>query len=183
MHNAALATNPDLEALFLHHHAQQRVQRQAPQNAEAQSRRLGRGPQGRLPLAGGHRVHDGRRHPHRKRQLSSRLRICARRAARQALQHPSHAGGPGQLRGPPVLAKLNRGEFHFDECKRIAKGGREVWIQATYNPVFNEEGKPYKVVKFATDATRQVSQRLQAEKAELEKKRLPSTCRPRSMYC
>lgn len=52
-------------------------------------------------------------------------------------------------------AKLNAGEFFSDEFKRIGKGGREVWIQATYNPILNEQGKPYKVVKFASDVTEQ----------------------------
>jgi methyl-accepting chemotaxis protein len=51
--------------------------------------------------------------------------------------------------------KLNRGEFEAGEFKRIGKGGREVWILASYNPVFDENGKPFKVVKFATDVTEQ----------------------------
>ncbi|ATN36276.1 chemotaxis protein [Rhizobium sp. ACO-34A] len=49
-------------------------------------------------------------------------------------------------------AKLAKGEFDAREYKRIAKSGKEVWIQASYNPVFSG-GKPYKVVKFATDIT------------------------------
>jgi len=48
-------------------------------------------------------------------------------------------------------AKLGRGEFNAAEYKRLGKGGKEVWIQASYNPVFDDSGKPYKVVKFATD--------------------------------
>jgi methyl-accepting chemotaxis protein len=52
-------------------------------------------------------------------------------------------------------ANLNRGEFEAAEYKRVAKGGREVWIQATYNPVFDGHGKPVKVIKFATDITTQ----------------------------
>jgi methyl-accepting chemotaxis protein len=51
-------------------------------------------------------------------------------------------------------AALNRGEFQAGEYKRIAKGGREVWIEASYNPVLDGGGKPVKVVKFATDVTR-----------------------------
>ncbi|MCA1455606.1 PAS domain-containing methyl-accepting chemotaxis protein [Bradyrhizobium sp. BRP22] len=51
--------------------------------------------------------------------------------------------------------KLNRGEFEAGEFKRIGKGGKEVWILASYNPVFDENGKPFKVVKFATDVTEQ----------------------------
>ncbi|QDU69868.1 methyl-accepting chemotaxis protein [Engelhardtia mirabilis] len=50
-------------------------------------------------------------------------------------------------------AKLNRGEFQAAEYKRLGKGGKEVWIQASYNPIFDPNGKPYKVVKFATDVT------------------------------
>nr|WP_269151947.1 PAS domain-containing protein [Pseudomonas luteola] len=52
--------------------------------------------------------------------------------------------------------KLGRGEFDAGQYKRLGKGGREVWIQATYNPIFNAEGKPYKVVKFASDVTEAV---------------------------
>jgi methyl-accepting chemotaxis protein len=49
--------------------------------------------------------------------------------------------------------KLGRGEFHAEEFKRLAKGGREIWLQASYNPVFDDDGKPLRVVKFATDVT------------------------------
>ena len=49
--------------------------------------------------------------------------------------------------------KLRRGESMSAEYKRYGKGGREVWIQASYNPIFDLNGKPYKVVKYATDAT------------------------------
>ncbi|AXC12888.1 Methyl-accepting chemotaxis protein [Acidisarcina polymorpha] len=52
-------------------------------------------------------------------------------------------------------ARLNRGEYQAAEYKRIAKGGREVWIQASYNPILDSAGKPFKVVKFATDVTAQ----------------------------
>jgi methyl-accepting chemotaxis protein len=51
-------------------------------------------------------------------------------------------------------ARLNRGEFDRRQYKRIGKGGKEIWIEASYNPVFRG-GKPYKVVKFATDITAQ----------------------------
>ena len=56
-------------------------------------------------------------------------------------------------------ARLNRGEYQAAEYKRIGKGGREVYIQASYNPIFDQNGKPYKVIKFATDVTAQVSLR------------------------
>ncbi|WP_298957235.1 PAS domain-containing methyl-accepting chemotaxis protein, partial [uncultured Methylobacterium sp.] len=60
---------------------------------------------------------------------------------------------------------LNRGEFQSGEFKRIGKDGREVWIQATYNPILDASGRPRGVVKFATDVTAQVSRRLQREAA------------------
>ena len=50
-------------------------------------------------------------------------------------------------------ASLNRGEFQAAEYKRIGKGGREIWIQASYNPILNDAGRPVKVIKFATDIT------------------------------
>jgi methyl-accepting chemotaxis protein len=53
-------------------------------------------------------------------------------------------------------AKLNRGEYTQAEYRRLGKGGREVWIQGSYNPILDLNGKPYKVVKYATDATNRV---------------------------
>jgi methyl-accepting chemotaxis protein len=50
-------------------------------------------------------------------------------------------------------AALGRGEYQAAEFKRIGNGGKEVWILATYNPILNADGKPLKVVKFATDIT------------------------------
>ena len=49
--------------------------------------------------------------------------------------------------------KLNRGEYETAEYKRVAKGGREIWIQASYNPILDLNGKPFKVVKYATEVT------------------------------
>ena len=50
---------------------------------------------------------------------------------------------------------LNRGEYESAEYKRLGKGGKEVWIQASYNPIMDLNGKPFKVVKYATDVTEQ----------------------------
>ena len=50
-------------------------------------------------------------------------------------------------------AKLHRGKFYAGIFRRIGKGGKEIWVQATYNPIVNAQGQPYKVVKFATDIT------------------------------
>lgn len=62
-------------------------------------------------------------------------------------------------------ASLNRGIYQAGEYKRLGKGGREIWIQASYNPIFDLNGKPFKVVKYATDITRQAMARLKAERA------------------
>lgn len=53
-------------------------------------------------------------------------------------------------------AKLNRGEFTQGEYRRVGKGNREVWIQGAYNPIFDLNGNPVKVVKFASDVTKRV---------------------------
>ena len=60
---------------------------------------------------------------------------------------------------------LNRGQYQAGEYKRIAKGGREIWIQASYNPILDLNGKPFKVVKYASDITVQAVQRQKAERA------------------
>ncbi len=52
-------------------------------------------------------------------------------------------------------ATLAESKYQAAEYKRIGKGGREVWIQASYNPILDARGKPFKVVKFATDVTAQ----------------------------
>ena len=67
-------------------------------------------------------------------------------------------------------AKLNRGEYEAAEYKRIAKGGKVVWIQASYNPILDRNGKPRKVVKYATDVTEQVNMKHEvAQAAERDK--------------
>jgi len=57
---------------------------------------------------------------------------------------------------------LATGEYQAAEFKRVCKDGSEVWIQASYNPIRDSDGKPYKVVKFATDVTEMVSDRVEA---------------------
>lgn len=60
---------------------------------------------------------------------------------------------------PAYLAfweRLKRGEFQAGEFRRVTKDGKELWLQATYNPIFDPSGRPFKVVKFCTDITRQV---------------------------
>ena len=52
--------------------------------------------------------------------------------------------------------KLGRGEYEAGQYKRIGRGGKELWIQASYNPILDLNGKPFKVVKYATDVTAEV---------------------------
>ncbi len=54
--------------------------------------------------------------------------------------------------------KLARGEPDEGQYKRIGKGGKEVWLQASYNPILDMDGKPFKVVKYATDITAKVNE-------------------------
>ncbi|MEW6991180.1 methyl-accepting chemotaxis protein [Colwelliaceae bacterium 6441] len=71
-------------------------------------------------------------------------------------QHHSMFAEPSFAKSAEYKAfweKLNRGEFESAEYKRLGKGGKEVWIQASYNPIMDLNGKPFKVVKYATDIT------------------------------
>ena len=52
--------------------------------------------------------------------------------------------------------RLGRGEYDAGRYLRLGKGGREIWIQASYNPIFDTGGRPLKVLKYATDITAQV---------------------------
>jgi methyl-accepting chemotaxis protein len=63
---------------------------------------------------------------------------------------PGYADSPQYAK---FWQKLGRGEYHAAEFKRLAKGGREIWLQASYNPIFDMDGKPFRIVKFATDVT------------------------------
>lgn len=51
---------------------------------------------------------------------------------------------------------LRTGQYHSAQFRRLGKNGREIWIQASYNPIFDAAGRVYKVVKFATDVTERV---------------------------
>ncbi|MCB9947093.1 MAG: PAS domain-containing methyl-accepting chemotaxis protein [Rhodospirillaceae bacterium] len=61
-------------------------------------------------------------------------------------------------------AALRRGEFKAGEFKRLGRNGKEVWIQATYNPIFDPQGRPFKVVKYATDVTAMVERRHEVDR-------------------
>nr|WP_210278759.1 PAS domain-containing methyl-accepting chemotaxis protein [Microvirga flocculans] len=58
---------------------------------------------------------------------------------------------------------LARGEYQAGEYRRVGKNGRDVWLQASYNPIFDMNGRLFKVVKFATDITLQVQERTRRE--------------------
>jgi methyl-accepting chemotaxis protein len=53
--------------------------------------------------------------------------------------------------------RLNAGEYMTGQYRRIGKGGKEIWLEASYNPILDLNGKPYKVIKYATDITKQVA--------------------------
>ncbi|MDP3858378.1 MAG: methyl-accepting chemotaxis protein [Stagnimonas sp.] len=65
--------------------------------------------------------------------------------------------------------KLGRGEFDAGQYRRLGKGGREVWIQASYNPLLDKNGRPYKVVKYATDITVNKQAELAAKAREVQR--------------
>lgn len=61
-------------------------------------------------------------------------------------------------------SKLNHGAFFAGTYSRLNKGGKQIWLEASYNPILDEAGKPYCVIKFAADVTANVN-RMEAEKA------------------
>ena len=73
-------------------------------------------------------------------------------------QHHSLFMDPVQRETPEYRAfweRLRSGSFESGQFQRVGRGGRPIWIQASYNPMLDGRGRPYKVVKFATDITRQ----------------------------
>ena len=74
---------------------------------------------------------------------------------------PTYAASPEYAQ---FWDSLRRGQYQAGEYRRLGKGGREVWIQASYNPILDRAGRPIKVVKFATDiSTQKAAQQKQAE--------------------
>ena len=59
--------------------------------------------------------------------------------------------------------KLRSGEAFFDQFPRLGKGGKRIWIQASYTPVTDRSGRPYKVIKLAKDVTEEKLQALEYE--------------------
>ncbi|CAL4868533.1 Biofilm dispersion protein BdlA [Asticcacaulis sp. MM231] len=70
---------------------------------------------------------------------------------------PTYVASPDYKR---FWSRLAAGEFIADEFRRIGKGGKIAYIQASYNPIFDDTGAVIKVVKFATDVTPGVERRL-----------------------
>ena len=73
-------------------------------------------------------------------------------------RHHSMFVEPAYAASPDYRAfwdKLGRGEFDAGQYKRLGAGGREIWIQASYNPILDATGRAFKVVKYATDITAQ----------------------------
>ncbi len=62
-------------------------------------------------------------------------------------------------------ASLNRGEYHSHRFERVDKHGRVVFLEASYNPIFDPKGRLYKVVKFASDITSQINTQQSAAEA------------------
>jgi methyl-accepting chemotaxis protein len=82
-------------------------------------------------------------------------------------KHHSMFVEPGFEKSEEYLSfweSLRKGNFQSGEYKRLGKGGKEVWIQASYNPILDPKGKPFKVIKFATDRTAQVQMRAERER-------------------
>ncbi|MBN9559874.1 MAG: PAS domain S-box protein [Alphaproteobacteria bacterium] len=69
---------------------------------------------------------------------------------------PAEAASPDYA---AFWAALAAGKCQVSAFRRLGKGGREVWIQASYNPVLDPAGKPWKIVKYATDITARIEER------------------------
>ncbi|MCJ2047439.1 PAS domain S-box protein [Methylobacterium sp. J-078] len=75
---------------------------------------------------------------------------------------PAYAASPAYRE---FWAALGRGEFQSGIFQRVGQGGRDIWIQASYNPIFDLAGRPFKVVKFATDITARMRSQIDAARA------------------
>ena len=71
------------------------------------------------------------------------------------VDHATRESAAFQAASKDLWAKLNRGEAQYGEAKRTTKDGKDIWIQYSYNPILNLDGKPSKVVNYFTDVTAQ----------------------------
>lgn len=82
-------------------------------------------------------------------------------------QHHSMFAEPAYTASPEYRQfwdKLRQGHYDAAQYKRLGKGGKEIWIQASYNPIMDMSGKPFMVVKFATDVTKNVTRQKEIDK-------------------
>jgi len=77
--------------------------------------------------------------------------------------------------------RLARGEFDAGRYRRVGRDGAEIWIQASYNPILDAEGRPRKVVKIASDITRQVRLEQEAKQRLTESERLQGALEERRL--
>ncbi|WP_420478086.1 methyl-accepting chemotaxis protein [Brevundimonas sp. FT23028] len=85
---------------------------------------------------------------------------------------------PSEAASPDYAAfwrTLNEGQFAAGKFRRLAKGGREVWLQASYNPIFGSDGRPLRVIKLAVDITREEQENRRSERARIEAEQAQST--------
>nr|WP_122295254.1 PAS domain-containing methyl-accepting chemotaxis protein [Pseudomonas syringae] len=76
-----------------------------------------------------------------------------------------HAGDAESPQYTAFWKKLNQGEYVEGRFRRMDSRGKEIWLQATYNPVHDSAGRLYKVVKFASVVTRQVARETEVREA------------------
>ena len=97
------------------------------------------------------------------------LQLMGYAAADVKGQHQRLMVDPAERTGSDYRAfwdKLGRGEPLAGRFKRIGRGGREVWLQASYNPILGRDGRPYKVVEYASDVSAQTA--LEADRAKMQ---------------
>ena len=103
----------------------------------------------------GDRIQSRRHHHHRQRELPDT--VLATRLGEIQGKHHSDVRGARRARQRRLSGILGRSSTAANsrsaEYKRFGKGGKEVWILASYNPILDDTGKPFKVVKFASDVT------------------------------
>ncbi|MCH2395605.1 methyl-accepting chemotaxis protein [Oceanibaculum sp.] len=84
------------------------------------------------------------------------LKVMGYRLEEVAGKHHSMFAEPGVRDSADyraMWAKLGRGEYVAGQFRRVGKGGKDIWLDASYNPILDAYGRPFKVIKFATDLT------------------------------
>ncbi|RKQ72947.1 methyl-accepting chemotaxis protein [Oceanibaculum indicum] len=84
------------------------------------------------------------------------LKVMGYRLEEVAGKHHSMFAEPGVRDSADyraMWAKLGRGEYVAGQFRRVGKGGKDIWLEASYNPILDAYGRPFKVIKFATDLT------------------------------